>query len=122
VGGSIITRFCAVRLQIRDHLLCAVYGTLSTVKKRFPTAAEKIELTRVGYIAARGESRRLTGDYVLTENDIRSQMEFSDGVARGGLVFCLHYPGQKHDFRSELKLTAVKPLLGLARLYFLVPL
>ena len=97
--------------EIRDHLLCAIYGTFATVKKRFPAAAEKIELTRVGYIAARGESRRLTGAYILTENDIRSQREFPDGVARGGLVFCLHYPGEKHDFRSELKLTAVKPYL-----------
>jgi hypothetical protein len=97
--------------EIRDRLLCAIYGTFATVKRRFPTAAEKAELKRVGYVAARGESRRLTGDYVLTENDIRSQRDFPDGVARGGLVFCLHYPGRQHDFRSELKLTAVKPYL-----------
>ncbi len=97
--------------EIRDHLLCAIYGTYATVRKRFPTAAKKIELAHVGYIAARGESRRLMGDYILTENDIRTQREFPDGVARGGLVFCLHYPGEEYDFRSELKLTPVQPYL-----------
>ena len=72
--------------HIRDHLLRAIYGTFATVKQRFPQAAANVALTRVGYVAARGESRRLMGDYILTENDIRSQRSFPDGVARGGLV------------------------------------
>jgi len=94
---------------IRDHLLRAIYGTFATVRQRFPKAARNAMLTRVNYIAARGESRRLMGDYILTENDIKSKRDFRDGVARGGLVFCLHHPTEKHDFRSEFKLTAVEP-------------
>ncbi|NQT16550.1 MAG: FAD-dependent oxidoreductase [Planctomycetes bacterium] len=99
--------------QIRDHLLCAVYGTFATAKKKFATAtaAKNARLARVDYIAARGESRRLMGDHILTENEIKSKHPFPDGVAQGGLVFCLHYPGQEHDFRSQLKLTAVEPYL-----------
>ena len=96
---------------IRDHLLRAIYGTFATAKQRFPTAARHAQLTRVDYIAARGESRRLMGDHVLTENDIKSKRPFPDGVAQGGLVFCLHYPGEKYDFRSRLKLTGVEPYL-----------
>ena len=97
--------------RIRDHLLRAIYGTFATVKERFRTAALHAEFTRLDYIAARGESRRLMGDHILTEDDLKSQRRFPDGVARGGLVFCLHYPGEKHDFRSKLELTAVKPYL-----------
>ena len=97
--------------EIRDHLFCAIYGTFATAKKRFPRAAHNVELASVGYIAARGESRRLLGDYVLNENDLRAGTDFSDGVARGGLVFCLHTPGEKYDFRSKLKLTPVDPYL-----------
>jgi len=96
---------------IRDHSLRAIYGTFATVRQRFPKAARNAMLTRVNYIAARGESRRLMGDHILTENDIKSKRDFPDGVARGGLVFCLHYPTEKHDFRSEFKLTAVEPYL-----------
>ena len=95
--------------EIRDHLLCAIYGTYANVRKRFPAVAEKTKLVHVAFIAARGESRRLMGDYLLTESDIRTQREFPDGVALGGLVFCLHYPGKQYDFRSELRLTPVKP-------------
>lgn len=94
--------------RIRDHLFRAIYGTFSTVKRRFPKAAEKLVFERVDYVAARGESRRLMGDHILTEKDIRSQGPFDDAVASGGLVFCLHYPGKKYDFRNEMKLKAVK--------------
>lgn len=96
---------------IRDHLLRAIFGTFGTAKRKFAKAARNAALTRVNHIAARGESRRLMGDYLLTENDIREQRPFSDGVARGGLVFCLHYPGKKHDFRNEMKLIRVDPYL-----------
>lgn len=94
---------------IRDHLLRAIYGTFATLRERYPKHAQKAKLARVNYIAARGESRRLMGDYILTENDINSQRDFPDGVARGGLVFCLHFPGKKYDFRSVFKLTPAKP-------------
>jgi hypothetical protein len=95
--------------RIRDHLLRAIYGTFATAKRRFPKAAANVAFAHVGHVAARGESRRLMGDYILTEKDIRSQKPFADGVAQGGLVFCLHYPGEEYDFRSQLKLRAVKP-------------
>ena len=39
------------------------------------------------------------GDYILTENDIRSQRPFPDAVAPARGHFCLHYPGDKYDFR-----------------------
>lgn len=95
--------------EIRDHLLRAIYGTFSTVKQRYPKKASRLRLERVDYVAARGESRRLMGDYLLNENDLREQREFPDAVATGGLVFCLHYPGEEHDFRNRMDLIPVKP-------------
>jgi hypothetical protein len=95
--------------RIRDHLFRAIYGTFATVKERYPRKASRLRLERVNYVSARGESRRLMGDYLLTEDDIREQREFEDAVATGGLVFCLHYPGEEHDFRNRMELIPVKP-------------
>lgn len=95
--------------EIRDHLLCAIYGNFANVKQKFPQKAAKARLSHVGYVAARGESRRLMGDYVLTENDIRKSRQFPDAVATGSLVFCLHYPGEEYDFRNKMNLIPVKP-------------
>ncbi len=95
--------------EIRDHLLRAIYGTFATVKERYPKKASRLRFERVNSVAARGESRRLMGDYLLSENDIREQREFPDAVATGGLVFCLHYPGEEHDFRNRMELISVKP-------------
>jgi hypothetical protein len=85
--------------RIRDHLLCAVYGTFANVKAKYPGGAANLRLKWVGYVPAGGESRRLIGDYILTENDIRSQMPFDDAVATCSGHICLHYPGEKYDFR-----------------------
>ncbi len=95
--------------EIRDHLLCAIYGTFANVKQKFPQKAAKARLSHVGHVAARGESRRLMGDYILTENDIRESRKFPDAVATGSLVFCLHYPGEDYDFRNKMNLIPVKP-------------
>ncbi|HJN19291.1 MAG TPA: FAD-dependent oxidoreductase, partial [Armatimonadota bacterium] len=95
--------------EIRDYMLRAIYGNLVNLKQKFAEATKLTEYERVGYIAARGESRRLMGDYILTQGDIQSQRDFPDGVATGSLVFCLHYPREDYDFRNRLDLRAVEP-------------
>ncbi len=84
---------------IRDHLFCAIYGTFATAKRLNPETYANLELVRVGHVPAGGESRRLMGDYILTENDVRSGKVFSDAVALCSGHFCLHYPGDQYDFR-----------------------
>jgi hypothetical protein len=94
--------------EIRDHLFCAIYGTFSTAKRLNPEKYANLELERVGHVPAGGESRRLMGDYILTENDVRSAKLFPDAVALCSGHFCLHYPGDKYDFRlGDWKFTAV---------------
>jgi len=95
--------------ELRDHMLSAIIGSFANLKARYPDAARNAELERVGYIAARGESRRLMGDLILTQGDIQSQRDFPDGVATGSLVFCLHSPREDYDFRNTLKLIPVEP-------------
>ena len=86
--------------RVRDHLFRAIYGTFATVKAKYPEAAN-LELTWVGHIAARGESRRLVGDYILNQNDIAAGRVFPDAVASSlKNWFCLHYIQPKWDFRG----------------------
>jgi hypothetical protein len=96
--------------EIRDHLFRAVYGTFANAKRREPQKNANLELAWVGHVPATGESRRLMGDYLLTENDIRSQQAFPDAVAVCSGHFCLHYPGDKYDFRlGDWKWIPVQP-------------
>lgn len=88
--------------QIRDHLLCAIYGTFSNVKRLEPETYANLELDWVAYVPAQGEYRRYVGDYILTETDIRTHKDFPDAVVQNSGAFCLHYPGdEKYDFRLK---------------------
>ncbi|OGM41986.1 hypothetical protein ABOM_009513 [Aspergillus bombycis] len=88
--------------HIRDHLLRAIYGTFSNVKAK--PEYNNLQLEWVAFVAAQGEFHRYMGDYILTENDIRSHKQFPDGVVNNDGAFCLHYPGDedaKYDFRLK---------------------
>jgi FAD dependent oxidoreductase len=88
--------------HIRDHLLRAIYGTFSNVKTMEPDTYANLKLDWVAFVAAQGEFRRYKGDYILTENDVRTHKVFSDAVVQNGGAFCLHYPGdKKYDFRLK---------------------
>ncbi|MEM7286226.1 MAG: FAD-dependent oxidoreductase [Actinomycetota bacterium] len=91
--------------HIRDHLLRALYGTFSNVKRLDPEHYANLEFDWVAHVAAQGEFVRYRGEHVLTENDIRDHTEFHDAVARNDGAFCLHYPYQPgetdYDFRLK---------------------
>jgi hypothetical protein len=88
--------------HIRDHLLCALYGTFANVKRREPEKWAALELEWVGHVPGQGEYRRYLGDHVLTENEIRAHTVFPDAVARNSGAFCLHHAGnRRHDFRLK---------------------
>ena len=46
------------------------------------------------------ESRRLVGDYLLNENDVRANRVFDDAVAYGGWPMDVHVPGGAKDLAS----------------------
>ncbi len=90
---------------IRDHLLRALYGTFSNVKRLDPAAFDNLQFDWVAHVPAQGEFTRYRGDYVLTENDIRKHTVFPDAVVRNDGAFCIHIPPQPgegtYDFRLK---------------------
>lgn len=85
---------------IRDHLLKAIYGSFYNAKQLSQNTNR--ELHFVAYIAGKRESRRLIGDYILTENDLRNHPSFPDAVATGTWSIDLHYPrSATYDFLAK---------------------
>ena len=78
--------------KIRDELVAAVYGIWDHIKNHDGNAAD-YELTWVGIFPGMRESRRMEGDYILTENDILANRRFEDVVAYGGWQVDNHVPG-----------------------------
>ncbi|MBV5283562.1 MAG: FAD-dependent oxidoreductase [Paludibacter sp.] len=80
--------------QIRDCGMLVVYSNWSylknhsLVKERY---ANK-QLEWVAYIAGKRESRRLIGDYILTETDLLQKKVYPDGTASTTWTIDLHYP------------------------------
>lgn len=88
--------------HIRDHLLRAIYGTMSNVKTMEPEAWANLEFEWVAHVAGQGEFKRYVGDHVLTQNDIVDHVEFPDAVVKNSGAFCLHHPiHEDYDFRLE---------------------
>lgn len=84
--------------DIRYELYRTIYGVWDHIKNGGDHGAENYELIWVGNVAGSRESRRLMGDYVLTENDILSNRIFEDGVAYGGWPMDEHTAG---GFRAK---------------------
>lgn len=88
--------------HIRDHLLQAVYGTFSNVKRLEPEKYANLQFEWVAFVPGQGGFRRYKGKHILTEIDVRSHRAFEDAVVQNGAAFCLHYPGdEKYDFRLK---------------------
>lgn len=82
--------------EIRDDLLRLIFGLWDHLKNHCPRDAQQAanhRLAWVGHVAGKRENRRLIGDYVLTENDIRDQTRFPDRIAYGGWCLDDHHSG-----------------------------
>jgi len=79
--------------EIRDELLRHVLGVWDHIKNHGEHGAENLALDWVGTVVAKRESRRLMGDHILTENDVREHPLFFDRVAYGGWFIDVHTMG-----------------------------
>lgn len=80
--------------QIRDYGLLVVYSNWSFLKNHSSEKAKYAnrQLDWVAYIAGKRESRRLMGDYILNENDLRDRKIYEDGTACTSWSEDLHFP------------------------------
>jgi hypothetical protein len=89
---------------IRDHLLCAIYGSFSNAK-RDPKNAN-LSFAFVGYVGGKRESRRLIGDYIFTQADAVSGTNFLDSVVEETRELDVHvqkayWKGEPYDYLSH---------------------
>ena len=93
-GDDIISEY----ESIRDDLLAYAYGLWDHIKNGGDHGAENYALEWIGVLPGMRESRRLVGDYLLSETDILSHRIFSDAVCYGGWCVDLHAPHGLLDF------------------------
>ena len=80
--------------RIRDYGLMVVYSNWSFLKNMSSVKEDYLNrrLEWVAYIAGKRESRRLLGDHILTENDIRDYVLYPDASVPTSWSIDLHYP------------------------------
>ncbi len=86
--------------EIRDELLRIIWGLWDNTKNYSPKLrdqAKNFRLSWVSHVVGKRESRRLLGDYVMTEHDIDPNRLFEDRVSYGGWGVDLHPPGGFYD-------------------------
>ncbi len=78
----------------RDELLRITYGYWDYIKNTWPERARAANwaLADVPIVEARRESRRLVGDYTLTQNDAQNAAVFPDRISYGGWPLDVHHP------------------------------
>ncbi len=75
-----------------------VINTVKQCQKRIP-GMENCVLVRTAHQLGVRESRRVIGEYVLTEDDVVNCVDFEDGIARGAYPIDIHDPkGGKTQF------------------------
>ncbi len=89
-GGTLDT--VADAEKIYAELLKILYSAWSDLKLRPECGMENYRISFVSGLPGKRESRRVIGDYILSQNDIVSMRRFSDDVAYAGWSLDLHHP------------------------------
>ena len=76
--------------EIYDQLLAALFGVWDHIKNHGKHGAENYAIDWITPFAGKRESRRLIGDYMLTQNDLMNNKKFPDTVACGGWPIDIH--------------------------------
>ena len=84
--------------ELRDELVKCVYGVWDHLKNQGDHGIATLDLAWVGMVPGYRESRRLVGDYLLTEMDVRENRIFDDAVAYGGWQMDQHVRRGIWDF------------------------
>ena len=97
-GGDVDTIYDNEHVKL--VLLSEVFGLWDYVKNRAPDCERNrnLDLEWVAAMPGKRESRRITGDHVLTEHDIMENSRFDSAVAFGGWSIDRHTPRGFLDF------------------------
>ena len=79
--------------KLRDELLGLATGTWNYVKNSGKFDADNWELDFLGFLPGKRESRRMCGEYMITQRDISDKRVFEDEIAFGGWPLDDHFPG-----------------------------
>lgn len=81
--------------ESRDALLLVMLGYYDHIKNHWSKRelAKNLRFNFAGIFNARRESRRLIGDYVLTQDDCLTGRHFDDAVTYSGWHMDIHHPG-----------------------------
>lgn len=79
--------------EITAELIPLAVGTWDYVKNSGEFDTENWDLDFLGFLPGKRESRRLMGEYMVTQTDISSDRQYPDTVAFGGWPLDDHYPG-----------------------------
>ena len=79
--------------EVRDQLLELATGTWDYLKRTPKFRAENWDLDFLGFLPGKRESRRMVGEYILTQRDISDGVVFPDEIAFGGWPLDDHFPG-----------------------------
>ena len=93
--------------MLRDRLLRAIYGSFWTAKQKDENA--KRVFSWVPYIAGKRESRRIIGDYVVSEKDVLECRQFEDAIGIATWTIDLHWKNGDSGFLAETTHTRVAP-------------
>lgn len=79
--------------EIRDELVALATATWDYIKNHSDYDADNWDLDFLSLLPGKRESRRMVGEYILTQRDVCDGVVFSDEVAYGGWPIDDHYPG-----------------------------
>ncbi len=79
--------------KIKQRLRDLALGTWDYIKNSKNYDADNWELEFLGFLPAKRESRRMRGEYTVTQKDISSDTQFEDTIAFGGWPIDDHFPG-----------------------------
>lgn len=78
--------------EITRELIPLAVGTWDYIKNSGSFKADNWELDFLGFLPGKRESRRMVGEYIITEKDITENRQFEDTVAYGGWPLDDHFP------------------------------
>lgn len=78
---------------LRDELVELAMGTWDYIKNSGRFNADNWDLDFLGFLPGKRESRRMCGEYMITQRDISDKRVFEDEIAYGGWPLDDHYPG-----------------------------